>query len=142
MSYKVAREAINWKHSYIVNWSFLGGTPLTCYSIYPLLSTIFPYTEQEFNESSNPKDVFFSMHFTQSDTQKKTTATKEALSNSFQRFGSYLALTLRFAGYIVGRWQKFSLDNSMMKKLYSYGVDSEDSDDDDDDKKRKKKAQA
>ena len=82
------------------------------------------------------------MHFTQSDTQKKTTATKEALSNSFQRFGSYLALTLRFAGYIVGRWQKFSLDNSMMKKLYSYGVDSEDSDDDDDDKKRKKKAQA
>jgi len=79
------------------------------------------------------------MHFTQSDTSQKTGATREAISNTFQRFGSYLALVLRFSGYLVGRWQKFSLDNSMMKKLYSYGYDSDCSDEDDDDDKKKKR---
>ena len=51
-----------------------------------------------------------------------------------------MALSMRFAGYLVGRWQKFSLDNSMMKKLYSYGVDVSDDEDDDDEKKKKKKS--
>ena len=80
------------------------GTSVTSYNIEPLLSTVFPYTENSFNESSNPKDVFLSMHFTQSDTQYKSTATREAIANTFQRFGSFLALTMRFAGYVVGRW--------------------------------------
>lgn len=78
------------------------------------------------------------MHFYQSDTQTSTGATRECLSNSFQRFGSYLALTLRFAGYLMGKLQNFSLHNSMMKKLYTYGVDSDDSDNEDEKKKKKK----
>ena len=135
-SYKVAKRAITLRNSYLVNWSFMEGKKLTAYTIEPLLSTVFPYSEQEFGESSNPKDVFISMQFTQSDSQFSTAAQKEALANTFQRFGSFLALSMRFAGYLVGRWQKFSLDNSMMKKLYSYGVD--DDDEDDDEKKRKK----
>ena len=67
-AYKVAREGITWRNSYLVNWSFMAGKKITAYTIEPLLSTIFPYTVQPFNDSSNPKDVFLSMHFTQADT--------------------------------------------------------------------------
>ena len=34
-------------------------------------------------------------------------------------------MTLRFCGYILGAYQRFSLDNSMTKKLYNY-VDESD----------------
>lgn len=45
---------------------------------------------------------------------------RESLSSTFQRFGSYLALVLRFIGYILGAYQRFTLDNSMTKKLYNF----------------------
>lgn len=41
------------------------------------------------------------------------------LSGTFQRFGSYLALILRFAGYCIQDFQGFSKTNSMIKKLYT-----------------------
>ena len=60
------------------------------------------------------------MQFTQNSKTKDIKSTREAVSNTFQRFGSYLALCLRFIGYILGAYQRFSLDNSMTKKLYNY----------------------
>ena len=60
------------------------------------------------------------MKFSQSGKSFTTSSTREAVSNTFQRFGSYLALCLRFIGYILGAYQRFSLDNSMTKKLYNY----------------------
>jgi len=54
-----------------------------------------------------------------------TSSRREALANTFQRFGSFLAFSLRFIGYILGAYQRFSLDNSMTKKLYNY-VEEED----------------
>ena len=38
---------------------------------------------------------------------------------SFQKFGSYLALVLRFTYYFLAPFQSFNLHNSMIKKLYS-----------------------
>ena len=140
-SYRVARDAITLRRSYLANWAFMPGHKITAYNVENLISTVFPKQESNYTESNNPKDVYLSMHFVQGDTQTTSSANKEAISNTFQRFGSFLALTMRFVGYVVGRWQKFSLDNSMMKKLYSYGVDEDDEDDDDDDKKKRKKNQ-
>ena len=65
------------------------------------------------------------MRFTQSSTGTTTGSTREAVSNTFQRFGSYLGLILRFAGYLLGAYQKFSFDNSMTKKLYNYVKEDE-----------------
>ena len=140
-SYRVSRDAITLRRSYLVNWNFFKGHKITAYNVENLISTVFPKQSEDYTASTNPKDVYLSMHFVQSDTQTTTSANKEAISNTFQRFGSFLALTMRFVGYVVGRWQKFNLDNSMMKKLYSYGVESDDEDDDDDDKKKRKKNQ-
>ena len=64
------------------------------------------------------------MVFSQNAKTKSISSTREAVANTFQRFGSYLALCLRFIGYILGAYQRFSLDNSMTKKLYNY-VDNE-----------------
>ena len=69
---------------------------------------------------ANPFDTFFSMRFTQDSKTKSISSTREAVSNTFQRFGSYLSLILRFVGYILGAYQKFNFDNSMTKKLYNY----------------------
>lgn len=137
----MSRDAITLRRSYLVNWNFFKGHKITAYNVENLISTVFPKQSEDYTASTNPKDVYLSMHFVQSDTQTTTSANKEAISNTFQRFGSFLALTMRFVGYVVGRWQKFNLDNSMMKKLYSYGVESDDEDDDDDDKKKRKKNQ-
>ena len=60
------------------------------------------------------------MKFTTAGRSLATTSTREAVANTFQRFGSYLALILRFVGYVLGAYQRFSLDNSMTKKLYNY----------------------
>ena len=45
------------------------------------------------------------------------------------RFGGYLSLILRLTYYLIGEFQVFSLDNSMIKKLYS--ADQIDNSDDD-----------
>ena len=42
-----------------------------------------------------------------------------SVKDAFRSFGSYLAFILRFTNYIIGEFQAFSLDNSMIKKLYS-----------------------
>ncbi len=65
------------------------------------------------------------MQFKTDSRSKTTTSVREALSNTFQRFGSYLAVVLRFVGYILGAYQRFSLDNSMTKKLYNYVEEEE-----------------
>ena len=41
-----------------------------------------------------------------------------------------MALCLRFIGYLLGAYQRFSLDNSMTKKLYNH-VNEEKSNKDD-----------
>ena len=65
---------------------------------------------------------------------------REAISNTFQRFGSYLALMLRFIGYVLGSFQKHSIDNSMIKKLYSQGNDGDEDDNDNGDNQNNPRA--
>ena len=47
------------------------------------------------------------------------------IANTFVRFGSYLALVLRCTYYFLAEFQRFSLDNSMIKKLYSADPEDE-----------------
>ena len=79
-----------------------------------------------------------SMSFSQATTEKKYSATRNSVEASFRLFGSYLALILRFTGYLLSSFQRFSIDNSMIKKLYTA---DDDSDDDGSGKKKKKKIQ-
>ena len=58
------------------------------------------------------------------------------IAGTFVRFGSYLALVLRFTYYALAEFQKHSLHNSMVKKLYSQDRE-EDADDPDESKKDK-----
>lgn len=69
--------------------------------------------------------MYLSVRFSQADIQTTTKSTREALANTFQRFGSFLALSIRFVVYLVGRWQKFALDKSILSELYSYKMDEE-----------------
>ena len=65
------------------------------------------------------------MRFSTASRTTSTSSSREAVANTFQRFGSYLALCLRFIGYVLGAYQRFSLDNSMTKKLYNYVKEDE-----------------
>lgn len=124
-AYRVKRESISLYNSYLVNWSWQDHLKTVAYSVLPQLSSIYPNADKGVNVSSNPKDVFLSIRFSQADTQSKTKSTREAIANTFQRFGSFLALTLRFIGYVFGRWQKFSLDKNILNELYTYKMDDE-----------------
>lgn len=97
------------------------------YDIGAPFNSIFSSKEDKHDSKNdtNPFDTWFSMRFTQDSTSSSISSTREALSNTFQRFGSYLALILRFAGYVLGAYQKFNFDNSMTKKLYNYVEESE-----------------
>lgn len=53
---------------------------------------------------NNPQNTYFSMKFTTFGRTKTTSSVREAVANTFQRFGSYLALCLRFIGYVLGAY--------------------------------------
>ena len=104
------------------------GHKYKAYDVSSSYNTIYPVTDREATaeKDDNPQDTYFSMKFSQSGKAYSTSSTREAVSNTFQRFGSYLALCLRFIGYILGAYQRFSLDNSMTKKLYNYVEEASD----------------
>ena len=99
------------------------GTKYNAYDVSSPFNTIYSVSQEYMEKNAtavNPQDTYFSMHFTQNSKSVSMSSTREAVSNTFQRFGSYLALCLRFIGYVLGAYQRFSLDNSMTKKLYNY----------------------
>ena len=104
------------------------GSKYTGYDVSSAFNTIYPVNENkelpDGTQDVNPQNTYFSMRFSTNARTKSVKSTREAVSNTFQRFGSYLALCLRFIGYVLGAYQRFSLDNSMTKKLYNY-VDEE-----------------
>ena len=107
------------------------GVKYNAYDVSSPFNTIYPVLNEDkantYNASAvNPQDTYFSMQFKQNTKTVSTGSTREAVSNTFQRFGSYLALCLRFIGYVLGAYQRFSLDNSMTKKLYNYVEEAED----------------
>jgi len=111
------------------------GQKYSAYDVSSAFNTIYPVSDKKSNETAsalNPQDTYFSMHFKQNSKTVSTSSTREAVSNTFQRFGSYLALCLRFIGYVLGAYQRFSLDNSMTKKLYNYVEEEEHEDGDHD----------
>ena len=78
-----------------------------------------------------------SLSFTQATTEGSRSAVRNTVEASFRLFGSYLALILRFVGMILSRFQRFSIDNSMVKKLYT----ADNPDDKGDGKGKKKQLQ-
>jgi len=112
------------RNSHFINVPYMPkwdpGLKFKAYDVSAPTNMIFLASAASTTTDTNPFDTWFSMRFTQDSKTNSISSTREALSNSFQRFGSYLALTLRFVGYVLGAYQRFTLDNSMTKKLYNY----------------------
>ena len=126
-AYSIVQNKITFRNNRWINIPYMPkwdpGTKYTAYDVSSAFNTIYPVSDRtpaEIAADLNPQDTYFSMQFRQSSKTIATGSTREAVSNTFQRFGSYLALILRFAGYLLGAYQKFSLDNSMTKKLYNH----------------------
>ena len=125
-AYTLIPNAITFRNSHIINIPYMPkwdpGEKFRAYDVTAPFNSIFmaESVPEELKDDPNPFDTWLSMRFTQDSTTKSISSTREAISNTFQRFGSYLALCLRFIGYILGAYQKFTFDNSMTKKLYNY----------------------
>ena len=63
----------------------------------------------------------------------KTKYTKVNFNDIFVTFGGFLSFTIRFLGYCMQSFQRASIQNSMIKSMYSTER-NQDSDDDGDDK--------
>jgi hypothetical protein len=131
-AYSIVQNKITFRNNRWINIPYMPkwdpGTKYTAYDVSSAFNTIYPVSDRtpaEIAADLNPQDTYFSMQFRQSSKTIATGSTREAVSNTFQRFGSYLALILRFAGYLLGAYQKFSLDNSMTKKLYNHIKDEQ-----------------
>lgn len=74
------------------------------YDVSAPFNTVFKASSVKAKDDTNPFDTWFSMRFTQDSTTKAIGSSREAVSNTFQRFGSYLALILRFSGYVLGAY--------------------------------------
>ena len=117
---------------YMPKWD--PGHKYKAYGVSSAFNTIYPVNNKtalpDDVDDVNPQDTYFSMQFTQDTKTVSIGSSREAVANTFQRFGSYLALCLRFIGNILGAYQRFSLDNSMTKKLYNHlGSDGQDEND-------------
>ena len=125
-AYSLIPNAITFRNSHWINIPYMPkwdpGQKFRAYDVTAPFNSIFmaESVPEELKDDPNPFDTWLSMRFTQDSTTKSISSTREAISNTFQRFGSYLALCLRFIGYILGAYQKFTFDNSMTKKLYNY----------------------
>lgn len=64
-----------------------------------------------------------SLQFTQSQVTESSSTVRLSLYEVLQKFGSYLAFVIRFTALMIGSFQKHSIDNSMIKKLYSANPD-------------------
>lgn len=136
-AFSLKQNAITFRNNRWINVPYMPkwdpGTKYSAYDVSSAFNTIYPIDESappSPARATNPQDTFFSMQFKQNTKTKSTGSTREAVSNTFQRFGSYLALCLRFIGYVLGAYQRFSLDNSMTKKLYNYVEEAEHEDGD------------
>ncbi len=131
-AYSLIPNSITFRNNRWLNLPYMPkwdpGHKYQAYDVSSAFNTIYPVADKEAlpegADDVNPQDSYFSMVFSQNSKTKSVSSTREAVANTFQRFGSYLALCLRFIGYILGAYQRFSLDNSMTKKLYNY-VDNE-----------------
>lgn len=133
-AFSLIQNSITFRNNRWINVPYMPkldpGVKYKAYDVSSAFNTIYPVPDKNDAKASaiNPQDTFFSMHFSQNTKTISTGSTREAVSNTFQRFGSYLALCLRFIGYVLGAYQRFSLDNSMTKKLYNY-VENEEHED-------------
>ena len=133
LAYTLIPNKISFYNSFIINAPYMPkwdpGMKFTAYDVSPAFTTIFPVNDKKAPPAAtkdvNPQDTYFSMRFTQNSKTKSISSMREAVNNTFQRFGSYLALVLRFIGYILGAYQRFTLDNSMIKRLFNYVDESE-----------------
>jgi len=100
---------------------------LDAYDVSPPFVTIFPVTNKASSQKQdmNPQDTYYSMRFTQSAKTNVVSSVRDSMANTFLRFGSYLGLILRFISYVLGAYQRFTLDNSMTKKLFNYVNEAE-----------------
>jgi len=118
-SYNVEKFAINLKNSYVYNFAGAGGINEVAYKASMSSSTMFLPPNRNSMLTYSPYDSPLSIQFLQASTSVKYSYVRGDLSGTFQRFGSYLALILRFAGYCIQDFQGFSKTNSMIKKLYT-----------------------
>jgi len=127
-AYSLITNNITFRNNRWINLPFMPkwdpGMKYKAYDVSSAFNTIYPVSDKTALPTGvddvNPQDTYFSMQFTENSKTKSISSTREAVNNTFQRFGSYLALVLRFVGYILGAYQRFSLDNSMTKKLYNH----------------------
>lgn len=133
-AYSLVHNSITFRNNRWINIPYMPkwdpGLKYNAYDVSSPFNTIYPVLDDKNKtyegSAVNPQDTYFSMQFKQNTKTVSTSSTREAVSNTFQRFGSYLALCLRFIGYVLGAYQRFSLDNSMTKKLYNYVEEAED----------------
>ena len=131
VSYKIQQTKVNFHDSYFLNAAYLKNIdPGNNYVAYapaqPFTYNYMVPKNKTALDKHNPLNTFYSVQFAQSGVTTTVTSSREALANTFQRFGSFLALSLRFIGYVLSAYQRFSIDNSMTKKLYSYGRNDND----------------
>ena len=139
-AYSLITNSITFRNNRWINVPYMPkwdpGMKYKAYDVSSAFNTIYPVLDKQTAPSAasavNPQDTYFSMQFKQNTKSYTISSTREAVSNTFQRFGSYLALCLRFIGYVLGAYQRFSLDNSMTKKLYNYVEEEEHEDGDHD----------
>ena len=100
-SYSVAKFNINLKNSYVYNFAGAGGINEVAYAATLSSSTLFLPPNRNSMLTYSPYDSPLSIQFMQASTARKFSYVRGDLSGTFQRFGSYLALILRFSGYCI-----------------------------------------
>ena len=126
--YEVQQEHNSFSNRVIYNDQFftsmlLGTQDVITYS--PQIDAIKTYPTSDLKKfiASVPySEILYAplaIEFTQAQSEINSSFIRFTLYEVLQKFGSYLAFILRFTGLLIGSFQKHSIDNSMIKKLYS-----------------------
>ena len=118
--YYVERHNVNFKNSYIYNSALMGGQEFTFYKLHYAFGGNVRYGEAISGwETYEPRDAPYSFTFIQSQTEQYKEYRRGDLARSFMAFGSYLGLVTTCTVAALATFQSFSIENSMIKKLYS-----------------------
>ena len=120
-SFKVEKTAISFKGNLLYHNDLLSFNlqELTTYAVLFKQDQALIKESIMYSQANYPYNSRLSIHFTQSTQQHSYSAERSTIESSFRSFGSYLALIIRFTQLLLGKFQRFSIDKSMVKKLYT-----------------------
>lgn len=114
-TYQISKNTIHLKDSWLYNWPFYDGLVLNTYEM--VGSDVSEVSVS--NEMFNTQVGYLNYRLVQYPIQNTDSYTREGISEVISLIGGFVGMMKNFSYFILGAYQTFTIDKSMIKKVLS-----------------------